>query len=178
MTTATLDPILDRLAEALSDSDDLESLVRPLLELLEAVTGLESTYLTTIDTANNVQRILFARNTREMTIPEGLAVPWGDTLCKRALDEGRAYTDDVDNCWGDSNAARELGIKTYLSEPVRVAAGELYGTLCAASGSKVEVPPQKRRILVMFARMIARQIERERLLQNCRRRTGSSASTR
>lgn len=159
-----MDLLLNKLASVVSESDDLESLVRPLLELLEAITGLESTYLTTIDLELNVQQVVFSRNTQALNIPEGLKVPWGDTLCKRALDEGRGYVDDVPGCWGDSGAARELGITTYLSEPVHVAAGELYGTLCGASRSKVHVQSETRRVLQMFSQLIARQVERERLL--------------
>ena len=41
--------LLDRLADSVSNAEDLEALTRPLLELLELVTGLESTYLTQID---------------------------------------------------------------------------------------------------------------------------------
>lgn len=159
-----MDPFLDKLVAAVSDSDDLESLVRPLLGLLESVTGMESTYLTTIDLQQNVQHILFARNTQALTIPEGLKVPWGDTLCKRAIDESRPYVDDVAGCWGDSEAARALGITTYLSEPVHVAAGELYGTLCAASGARIQITDDTRRLLQMFSQLIARQLERDRLL--------------
>lgn len=159
-----MEPFLDKLVAAVSDSDDLESLVRPLLGLLESVTGMESTYLTTIDPQHNVQRIVFARNTREMNIPEGLEAPWGDTLCKRAIDEGRPYVDDVASCWGDSDAARALGITTYLSEPIRVETGQLYGTLCAASGERVPVSHDTRRLLQMFSHLIARQLERDRLL--------------
>ncbi|RCV91839.1 sensor domain-containing diguanylate cyclase [Billgrantia montanilacus] len=160
--------LLDQLARAVTDNDDLESLVRPLLELLQAVTGLESTYLTTIDPDERFQRILFACNSHELTIPEGLAVPWNDTLCKRALDEGRAYTDDVAGCWGDSDAAKELGLVTYLSVPVRVGDSELYGTLCGASASRVAVSAEAERLLGLFATLIARQIERDRLLQKLR----------
>ncbi|MDP1534556.1 MAG: GAF domain-containing protein, partial [Rubrivivax sp.] len=159
-----MDPFLDKLVAAVSDSEDLESLVRPLLGLLESVTGLESTYLTTIDLERNVQRIVFARNTQALNIPEGLEVPWGDTLCKRALDEGRPYVDEVAGCWGDSDAARVLGITTYLSEPVHVAAGELYGTLCGASGARIQVTDDTRRLLQLFSQLIARQLERDRLL--------------
>lgn len=159
-----MDPFLDKLVAAVSDSEDLESLVRPLLGLLESVTGLESTYLTTIDLDRNVQRIVFSRNTQALNIPEGLEVPWGDTLCKRALDEGRPFVDDVAGCWGDSDAARALGITAYLSEPVHVAAGELYGTLCGASGARIQVTDDTRRLLQMFSQLIARQLERDRLL--------------
>ena len=163
-----LDPILDQLVSTLSTSDDLESFVRPLLSLLASITGLESTYLTTIDCPNNTQRILFARNTREMKIPEGVGVPWNDTLCKRAIEEGVTYVDDVDRRWAFSTAARQLGIVTYVSEPVRVA-GELYGTLCGASGMKIDVPTDARRLLQMFATLIARHLERDRLLLELQR---------
>ena len=159
-----MDAILDKLAAAVSDSEDLESLVRPLLGLLESITGMESTYLTMIDLQRNVQHIVFSRNVKAMNIPEGLEVPWGDTLCKRAIDESRPFVDNVADCWGDSEAARTLGITTYLSEPVHVEAGELYGTLCAASGTRIQITDDTRRLLKMFSLLIARQLERDRLI--------------
>ncbi len=154
-----MEALLAQLAGSVANATDLESMTRPLLELLETVTGMESTYLTSIDEAAGLQHIQFSRNTRQMKIPEGLSVPWGDTLCKRALDEGRPYTDDVAGCWGDSEAARALGIKTYLSEPVRHGNGELYGTLCAASASKVPQAPDTLKVLGLFARLIAQQVD-------------------
>jgi diguanylate cyclase len=157
------DPLL-RLASAPATADSLESLTRPMLELLEEVTGLESTYLTTIDEVAGIQRILFSRNSQALNIPEGLTVPWGDTLCKRALEEGRAYTDDVASCWGDSEAARALGINTYLSQPVRMQDGDLFGTLCAASAGRVTLGPGTINVLAKFAKLIAQQVERERAL--------------
>lgn len=163
-----MDSVLDKLATAVTNSDDLEGLVRPLLEILEAITGLESTYLTSVDEERGVQQILFSRNTRQLQIPEGLAVDWNDTLCKRALVEQRTYTDDVAGHWGDSQAAKALGISTYLSEPVRIGEGELFGTLCGASGSRVPVSDEARRLLAMLAKLIARQLERERLLERLR----------
>lgn len=164
-----MENLLARLAETVASAGDLESLTRPLLELLETVTGMESTYLTRVDTAEGVQRIVFSRNTKQMRIPEGLAVPWGDTLCKRALEEERPYTDDVAGCWGDSDAARELGIRTYLSQPVRHGDGALYGTLCAASAAQRPVSPETLKILGMFASILTLQVDRERHLAELRR---------
>ncbi|MEQ1440093.1 sensor domain-containing diguanylate cyclase [Fontimonas sp. SYSU GA230001] len=161
--------ILLRLARSVSDAQELEGLTRPLLELLEAVTGLESTYLTTIDEAAGVQHVLFSRNTSRMQIPEGLSVPWGDTLCKRALDENLPYCADVAAHWGDSDAARALGIQTYLSQPVRTADGQLYGTLCAASPRKVEIRSDTLKILGLFAQLIAHQVDRERAVREMRK---------
>jgi diguanylate cyclase len=163
-----MDRVLHKLATVVAEDGDLEGLVRSLLELLEAVTGLESTYLTSIDVESEIQTILFARNSKELKIPEGLTVPWGDTLCKRALDEGNLYTSDVAAHWGDSTAARELGLTTYISEPVRIGDNQLYGTLCGASRQRVHVPEEARRLLSMFGSLIARQIERDQLLQSLR----------
>ena len=163
-----MEPLLARLALSVSGAENLEGLTRPLLELLETVTGMESTYLTTIDQSRGVQHILFARNTQQMVIPEGLDVPWDDTLCKRALEEDRPYTDEVSSCWGDSVAAKAIGLQTYLSQPVRNLDGGLYGTLCAASGRKVSVANETIKVLGLFARLIAHQVERESLVEKLR----------
>ncbi|WP_205746125.1 MULTISPECIES: sensor domain-containing diguanylate cyclase [Dyella] len=163
------------LASSVSQARTLEDLTRPLLELLQTVTGLDSTYLTTIDLDAGVQRIVYARNTRELDIPEGLAVPWEGTLCKRALEEDRLYTDDVAECWADSAPARELGISTYASSPVRTEDGELYGTLCAASMDSLPLAEGSMQVLQMFSRLIAQQIDRERLVSALRRANDSLA---
>lgn len=158
--------LLSRLADSLVGARSLEDLVRPLLEMLETVTGLESTYMTTIDEAAGLQHILYSRNTRRLEIPEGLAVPWDDTLCKRALEEGCPYTDDVAGQWGDSDAARALGIATYASTPIRGPAGALYGTLCAASDERKPLRADADRVLQMFSLLIGQQMEREQLMQD------------
>jgi diguanylate cyclase len=164
MAQFALDSLLSQVAETVSGAQDLETLTRPLLQLLETVTGLQSTYLTAVDEQAGFQRIVYSRNTGRMQIPEGLEVPWGDTLCKRALEEGRAYTDDVAGCWGDSDAARALGIRTYMSQPVRMADGQLFGTLCGASAETVSVPQSTLNVFTMFAQLIAQQVEREKLI--------------
>lgn len=158
--------LLDRVSETLGAARTVEQLTRPLLELLEMVTGLESTYLTHIDNSAGMQTIVFSRNSRTMQIPEGLSVPWDDTLCKRALEEGRAYTEDVSSCWGDSEAARALGIRTYASTPVYLGNRNLYGTLCAASCESQPLTPQGKQALGLFSTLIGQQLERERLLQD------------
>lgn len=166
---------VDLLADSVNGAQSLEDLVRPLLELLQAVTGLESTYLTRIDTAAGFQYVVYARNTRKLQIPEGLEVPWEGTLCKRALEEGRLYTDDVANCWADSEAARALGIATYTSTPVRIEDGMLFGTLCAASDERKPLADGAEKILHMFSRLIGQQIERERLMHALRQANDSLA---
>lgn len=164
-----MDSFFAQLSDSVASARTLEDLTRPLLELLETVTGLESTYLTTVDLAGGLQHVVYARNSRELQIPEGLSVPWGDTLCRRALDEGRPYTDDVCGVWGDSGAARELGIQTYLSTPVRDEDGALYGTLCAASSERKPMAPEAGHALRLFAGLIEQQVARERLVDGLQR---------
>jgi len=159
-----IDNLIERISTVLDAEYTLEGLVRHLLGMLELVTNMESTYLTRIDPDGSLQHILFARNTQRMQIPEGLSVPWGDTLCKRALDEKRRYTCDVATLWGDSEAAKALGIMTYASTPVILSDGSLYGTLCAASSSKRPLTGQSEQVLQLFSQLIAQQIQSEQLL--------------
>ncbi|MBP2232368.1 diguanylate cyclase [Azospirillum agricola] len=156
---------LERVSSTLVSARTVGQLTHPLLELLELITGLESTYLTRIDADAGVQTIIFSRNSKTMQIPEGLSVPWDDTLCKRALDEGRSYTEDVSACWGDSEAARSLGIRTYASTPVYLDDNRLYGTLCAASTESRPFSREGRQVLTLFSTLIAQHIQREQLLE-------------
>ena len=159
-----MDRTFSLLAKTVHQAEDLEQLTRPLLEMLGSVTGMESTYLTTIDLDHGVQHVEFARNADRLQIPEGLNVPWSDTLCKRALDEGRMHTDNVSECWGDSEAARALGIRTYVSSPVKTQDGRLLGTLCAASAQPHPMSPASALTLQMFSRFIGMFLERELLV--------------
>lgn len=77
LTYVMSDIILARVSETLATEQSLESLVRQLLEMLEIVTDMESTYLTKVDINARLQHILYARNSKQMQIPEGLSVPWG-----------------------------------------------------------------------------------------------------
>ena len=160
-----MDHLLAKLSQSLTAAQTLENVTRPMLEMLENATGMESTYLTTVDLENGLQHILYSRNTQKLQIPEGLSVPWADTLCKRALDEGRPYTDKVAEVWGDSEAARLIGIQTYASTPVHTEEGHLYGTLCAASATQRPLPDNAQNLLKLFATLIGQQVQREQLVE-------------
>ncbi len=171
-----IDPMMVALANSFTGTGTLEGLTRPLLELLETVTGLDSTFLTMVDEDTGLQHILFSRNTRQLQIPEGLTVAWSDTLCRRAIEEGIPYTDDVAGHWGDSDAARVLGVTTYASTPVHTGDGELYGTLCAASAAKVPMPPNADKVLALFAKLIGQHVELEALVAQLREANAKLAS--
>lgn len=156
--------LIEQLSESVSSAKTLEDLARPMLEMLEAATGLESAYLTIIEPDKARQHILFAHNTGELAIPEGAYVAWADTLCRHALEENRIYADDAGGCWGDADAARELGIQSCASAPVRLDDGGLHGALCVASARQVPLPAIAEPILRLFARLIGQQVEREQMI--------------
>lgn len=160
-----MDHILSLLSETVPKARTLEELTRPLLALLGQVTGMESTYLTTINTDEGIQRVEFARNVGSMVIPEGLVVPWADTLCKRALEEKRLYSDNVAECWGDSEAAAALGIKTYLSAPICSHDGLVLGTVCAASSAQVARSADVEPLLMLMSGLLSYSLERELLVE-------------
>jgi diguanylate cyclase len=153
---------LAALAESVSGARDLHQLTRPLLEALHDLTGLASTYLTVVHENEGVQEVRYARNAREgFALPEGIVVPWADTLCKRALDEGRPCVTDVPAVWGDSEAAQALGIQVYVSVPVELSDGRVWGTLCAADSQPSDRADEHLPTMRLFARLLASEVERE-----------------
>jgi len=143
---------------------ELEALSRRLLELLGRLTGLESTYLTRIHHDVGEQEILYARNTGELEIGEGLRVPWQDTLCRRALEGGPSWTSDVPTTYPDSAAAEALGLRTYVTVPVTDGDGAVVGTVCGASRSSIEVPDEVRGVMAVLAEMLELQLANDRAL--------------
>ena len=159
------EPDLGDVAAVVAGAADLEALTRPLLELLARVTGLESTYLTAVDWQRDRQQVLLAHDAGAMHVPEGLVVEWGDTLCRRSLESGRRWVPDVPATWGDSDAARDLGVVTYVSVPVKDESDDVVGTLCAASTTSTEVAPGHLATMELFASLIGGQMARERQRQ-------------
>jgi GAF domain-containing protein len=152
---------LPDVATAFADGQDLEGMTRPVLELVHEITGLESTFLTLVDWAGDEQQVRYSLNTGDMQIQEGLRVPWEGTLCRRSLLEGTPYTRDVPLVWGDSEAARDLQIQTYVSVPLRDADDVVVGTLCGTSRSRVDVDDRALHSMRMFGQLLSAQLQRE-----------------
>ena len=156
---------------ATSAAPTLEAMSRPLLVWLQRMTGLDSTYLTEIDLAADEQRILFSVNRGGLEIPEGLSVTWSDTLCRRALAGEPAVTDEVPVVYPDSAAARALGLQTYVSVPVALPTGQVYGTLCGASAARRLPAENVLGVMRFFAQLIADRVARDRELESERARS-------
>jgi diguanylate cyclase (GGDEF)-like protein/PAS domain S-box-containing protein len=138
-----------------------EAHARRLLTLLGRLTGLESTYLTSIDWERDTQRILFSRNVGDLEIPEGLTVGWSETICRRALAGEPAFTADVPSVYPDNDGARELGLRTYVTVPIEGEDGSTWGTLCGVSRRQVETSEDARQAMGILADMVAGMLRHE-----------------
>ena len=68
-------------------------------------------------------------NTGTVVVTEGCS--WSGATCEPSCPlEGRMATDDVPSVWPDSDAAREMGIVSYVSVLIVTAEGSTFGTLC------------------------------------------------
>lgn len=160
------DPALyEHLTDALLSATSFDELVHSLLQVLQELTGMESVYMTTIDLQAGQQTVVYAHNHGTLPLDPGLAVPWSETLCQRALEENTPVCSDVPARWPDAQAAIALGIRSYLSAPVVLADQQLYGTLCAASCRSQDVPPAAHKLLRLLALLLAQFLDREQLAQ-------------
>ena len=115
--------------------------VHPVLNEILRMTGLSNAYLTSIDWEGSTQEIVAVSSTGNRLVSEGLRVAWSDSLCRRALEGGPQLTADVPRDYGDSAAARVLGIQSYVTVPV-LREGRIVGTLCGISRERVELAPE------------------------------------
>jgi signal transduction histidine kinase len=155
-------------SRAVRNADDFEGLVRPLLAALQEATDFDSTYLTAIHFEDAKQEILFSLNTRELQITEGMLVDWCDTLCREALLGKPAVVEDAQQTYPDSNAAAELGIRSYASVPITLPDGSTVGTMCGASRSRLAIDESHQDLFRIFAVLVAEAMGRERLLAETR----------
>jgi diguanylate cyclase len=91
--------------------------------------------------------------------------------------EIRYATNDVSTVWGDSAEARALGIQTYISVPVSMSDGRVWGTLCAADSVAAEDVEAHLPTMRLFARLIAAEVEREAAIQQARAEADTDALT-
>lgn len=103
---------------------------------------------------------------------EGMSIPLKYTYCQRVLD-GR-LPNLMPDVRGDERSASMLAttaadIGAFVTVPITLSDGQLYGTLCAAShAAHPSMEYRDLQFLHVFARIVADQIERDRQQQDAR----------
>ena len=140
----------------------LETVTRPLLRLMQQITGLAGVYLTLYDEAADDLVVAFADgDAAGLGFPEGSSVPWRESMCRGAIGSGGVLTTDPTAAGPGHDLARRQGIGTWLSVPVLDHEHRLIGTLCGGSRTSEPVEEQTRSVAHTVAGLIADQLARE-----------------
>jgi diguanylate cyclase (GGDEF)-like protein/PAS domain S-box-containing protein len=148
------------LTSILEPGQPLDSVLPTLLGELAAISGLETAFVTEVlhDPPRQLTRYACNLNPAAMTIEEGLTVDWGQSLCRRMIEDRVVQHSEVGIRYSDVEVATRLGIETYVSIPVYDRGGTLRGTLCAASSERTKVQSSVIGLMELFARVMAERI--------------------
>lgn len=161
---ASLPPAVDFgqvVVRAAANSRDLEGLTRPLLEALAKLGSLESTYLTTLDWDRRQQIVRFVHSTSELQVQEGQSAPLPEDLSPETIPGVTRSPAEIPKQHPDSQVAKQLGLKTYISVPVTMAEHRMFGMLCGASRAARPIGESVVTVMEFFAQIIADHVIRE-----------------
>ena len=142
---------------------DLEVLTRPLLDALASIGGFETTYLTVFDWDRREQEVRFVCRAGGVEIEEGSRLPLPPEVSEESLPGVTRSPPRMPKTHPDSQAAKRLGLRTYVSVPVVLAKHELFGMLCGASKRTGAVTEPVASVMEYFAEIVADHITRERV---------------
>ncbi len=109
-------------------------LVAFVLAEVSAVTGFEIAYMTVLHTEAGLLEHRYVHPPGLSVPPKGLCIPWNDSICARCRHAGVVWTADLGQDLAAGYFGEDLGVKTFLSMPIRTPARqETLGTLCAAA---------------------------------------------
>lgn len=128
----------------------LALIVRPLLRLIQHLTGMETSFVTVIDWPGQRQEVLFSLNTGDMQVPESSQVDWSDSMCRSMFLSGRAHSRAVGVEVPATTGAMALGMRSFLAVPILVGDSPI-GTVCAASGREVALDEAQVQSLLLIA---------------------------
>lgn len=114
----------------------LEHVARPLLRLAQKISGVESTFVSSINWHLLRQTILFASNHGALEVQEGVAVDWQDSLCRSLQASEVAQSCSVGIEVTATPWALANGIQTFFAIPILVDE-VIIGTVCGASQQRI-----------------------------------------
>ena len=134
-----------------------ERSTRPLLQLVRELTGLETSFMTSIDWDAQTQTVVLSSNVGDLEVAEGSTIDWSDSMCRWAFLSGMEHTSDVPATYPGSVGGDVLGMRSFLAVPI-LDEGKTLGTLCGASRSRVPVGDETIRHLRLIAESLAMQL--------------------
>jgi GAF domain-containing protein len=148
---------------ATADSSDelVDGAVSEVLSLLRQRMAMDVVFVSEFVDGRRVFRYV-DEDESTSHIPVGASDPLEQTWCQRVVD-GRmpeAIPDVANYAGKDSLPKTHHDIRTYLSTPIRLSDGQVYGTLCCFSfGPREIVEKRDLKNLKSVAQLVARKIE-------------------
>lgn len=143
------------------EPSELEGAARPLLRLAQHLTGMESTFVTSINWESLDQTVLHSLNVGEMQVPEGMTVDWHDSMCRSLFLSGVAQSCDVGTEIPATGGAIALGMQTFVAVPI-VLNQSAIGTICGASKRKIVLDDDQLKSLGLIGEALQQLVELER----------------
>ena len=138
----------------------LANAARPLLQLAQRITGVDSTFVTSIDWVDQSQTILYARNTGPLELVEGGVVDWQDSMCRSLFLSGVDQSADIGMEVPATAGARALGMKSFFAVPILVDDVAI-GTVCGASQTRMALDPLQMECMQLIADALRHLLEAE-----------------
>lgn len=161
---AELAPDFAAIAEAIQS--DMAIATDAIAEGLRCGSGLETAIvcLTDLDStdARHVVRAVRTSNHQNARIELGDDLPWVRTGCQLLRDDERYASPDLQMDYPEFQPAADLGIRSFVAVPIEAGGGgPQYGTLCAYSTDRQEIPVCVPGLARLFAAQIVEIILRE-----------------
>lgn len=153
---------------AVVDYSALEHVSRPLLRLVQHITGMETSFLTSIDWDGQNQDVLFSLNTGEMKVPEGSQVTWADSMCRSMFLSGRSQSSAVGVEVPSTSAAIALEMQSFFAVPIMISDRPI-GTVCGASRAQIVLSNEQMEEMQLIAEAL------QELLQTVLEKTKAEA---
>ena len=145
---------------------------RSVLDLLERLMPGCALYLSHLDRAHSVHRIVDTRAGSALGLRSNLATPLGESY-DIAMAEERAprLCNDVsaDPVYAGVGMQRRAGAGSYLGVPLELSDGSRVGALAALSGQAARFRADDEQLFTMLARVLAYELERESTERDVRR---------
>jgi diguanylate cyclase len=116
----------------------LEAAARPLLHVVQHITRMETSFITSIDWDAQSQDVLFSLNTGTLQIPEKSVTAWSDSMCRAMFLAGQAASSDVGGDVPATRNAVQSSLKSFVAVPILVDDRPI-GTVCGASHGEIEL---------------------------------------
>jgi diguanylate cyclase len=134
----------------------LEESARPLLNLVQHLTGVETAFITSIDWNSFSQEVLMSNHDGRVPIVEGSVLDWSDSMCRHMFTRGKEQSDCVDTLLPDSVGAG-LGMKSFFVFPIEHQ-NKTLGTLCGASETRLTLTENQSESMRLISGALSHQL--------------------